>query len=292
MKHKRLGKGLEALIPQISEEEEMSNIHKESLAEINVSLIHSNPFQPRLEFDRAHLEELKQSIMENGVIQPITVREVENGYELIAGERRFRAVQEIGFARIPAYVMDVNSEGQMLELALVENIQREDLNPIDLAKAYQRLQKEYGMTQEAVAKKVGKDRATVANVVRLLKLPFNIQKSIQNEEISMGHARALMGLRTSEEQLEMWRKVIKGGWSVRKVEESVRERLESEEKVLEPVLKVKKDPHLSEIEDQLRQIFGTQVHVKPSNQGGKIEIVYYMADDLERIMELIEQIKV
>ena len=108
----------------------------------------------------------------------------------------------------------------------------------------------------------------------------------------MGHARALMGLRTSEEQLEMWRKVIKGGWSVRKVEESVRERLESEEKVLEPVLKVKKDPHLSEIEDQLRQIFGTQVHVKPSNQGGKIEIVYYMADDLERIMELIEQIKV
>ena len=292
MKHKRLGKGLEALIPQISEEEEMSNIHKESLAEINVSLIHSNPFQPRLEFDRAHLEELKQSIMENGVIQPITVREVENGYELIAGERRFRAVQEIGFARIPAYVMDVNSEGQMLELALVENIQREDLNPIDLAKAYQRLQKEYGMTQEAVAKKVGKDRATVANVVRLLKLPFNIQKSIQNEEISMGHARALMGLRTSEEQLEMWRKVIKGGWSVRKVEESVRERLESEEKVLEPVLKVKKNPHLSEIEDQLRQIFGTQVHVKPSNQGGKIEIVYYMADDLERIMELIEQIKV
>jgi ParB family chromosome partitioning protein len=135
MKHKRLGKGLEALIPQISEEEEMSNIHKESLAEIDISLIHSNPFQPRLEFDRAHLNELKQSIMENGVIQPITVRAIENGYELIAGERRFRAVQEIGFAQIPAYVMDVNSEGQMLELALVENIQREDLNPIDLAKA-------------------------------------------------------------------------------------------------------------------------------------------------------------
>jgi ParB family chromosome partitioning protein len=129
-------------------------------------------------------------------------------------------------------------------------------------------------------------------VVRLLKLPFNIQKSIQNEEISMGHARALMGLRTSEEQLEMWRKIIKGGWNVRKVEESVRQRLESEEKAFEPVPEVRKDPHLIEMEDQLRQIFGTQVHVKPSGQGGKIEIVYYMADDLERVMELIEQIKV
>lgn len=286
MKHKRLGRGLEALIPQVTEEDAS---RKESLGDIEVSMVQFNPFQPRLDFSRTQLNELKQSILENGVIQPITVRVVGDRYELIAGERRLRAVQELGFARIPAYIMNVTSEDQMLELALVENIQREDLNPIDLAKAYQRLQKEYGMTQEDVAKKVGKDRATVANVIRLLKLPQRVQESIRNEEISMGHARALMGLQDPAEQVKMWKLIIKKNWSVRKVEESVRERSDIKVKKQSPIYK--KDPQLSEIEDQLRLIFGTQVRVRTSGKGGKVEIVYYSAGDLERIIDLMEQIK-
>jgi ParB family chromosome partitioning protein len=288
MKHKRLGKGLEALIPPAGEVE--TNLGRESLSEVDVSLIHSNPFQPRLEFNRNQLDELKQSIIENGVIQPITVRAVGDEYELIAGERRLRAVQEVGFSKIPAYVIEVSSDDQMLEMALVENIQREDLNPIDLAKAYQRLQKEYGMTQEAVARKVGKDRATVANVIRLLKLPAKIQESIKNEEISMGHARALMGLPDSNLQMAMWKKIIKNSWSVRKVEDAVREALDVKEKIQEPELKQRRDPHLLEMEDRLRQIFGTQAHVRPLGKGGKVEIHYYSSGDLVRIMELFEQI--
>jgi len=226
MKSKRLGKGLEALIPQISDDEETA--HDRSLSEVEVASVHANPYQPRSDFDQKGLNELKQSISENGVIQPITIRKSDGGYELIAGERRLRAVRELGYDRIPAFVMEVDSEDQMLELALVENIQREDLNPIELARAYQMLQNEYGLTQEKVAQKVGKDRATVANFVRLLKLPKVVQESLQNRELSMGHARTLMGLSTQGEQLQLWRKTIKQGWSVRRLEEAVRHLVEKD----------------------------------------------------------------
>lgn len=286
MKPKRLGKGLEALIPQISPEEEMER--GDSLFEVEVANVRANPFQPRADFDRNSLEELKQSIAENGIIQPITVREIDDAYELIAGERRLRAVQELGFKKIPAFVVNVTSDDQMLELALVENIQREDLNPIDLAKALQQLLKNYGLTQETVAKKVGKDRATVANFIRLLKLPERIQDSLRNGEITMGHARALMGLPSTGEQIRMWKKTVRQGWNVRKVEEMVRQALEGPKKVVGGGTK-KLPPYLVELEDKLRAVFGTQVRIKPSSRGGKIEVSYYSEEDLERIIELLEK---
>jgi len=287
MKSKRLGKGLEALIPQMSPEEELEK--KEKLFEIEVARVRANPFQPRSEFDKKGLDELKQSILENGVIQPITVRKTEEGFELIAGERRLRAVQELGFDRIPAFVMDVDSEDKMLELALVENIQREDLNPIELARAYQRLQKEYGLTHEAVAQKVGKDRATVTNFIRLLKLPKKIQDSLSSGQISMGHARALMGLSSPSEQIGMWKKIIKQGWSVRKVEEAVRNQIETKEKI-KKVAVHERPPYMVENEDRLRSVLGTQIRIRKSGKGGKIEISYYSDEDLDRLVELLESL--
>ncbi len=285
MKHKRLGRGLEALIPQVSPDEE--NHLDEMLCKVDVERVRPNPFQPRGEFDRDGLEKLKQSIQENGVIQPITVRKVNGEFELIAGERRLRAVQELGFQEIPAFIMDVVSEDQMLEMALVENIQREDLNPIELAKAYQRLQKEYGLTQEAIAQKVGKDRASVANFIRLLKLPDIIQESLEKEEISMGHARALMGLPQEKHQIRLWERLVKKGWSVRKMEEMVRSQLEKGKK--ERTIK-QQSPYLVDVEDKLRAILGTQIHVQKLARGGKIEISFFSDEDLERIVELMQKI--
>jgi len=216
------------------------------------------------------------------------VRKVDGEFELIAGERRLRAVQDLGYTKIPAFVMEVTSEDQMLELALVENIQREDLNPMELAKAYQRLQKEYGLTQETVAQKVGKDRATVANFIRLLKLPRAIQESLRIDEISMGHARAIMGLSSPGEQIRVWKKTVKQGWSVRKVEEVVREKSEGREKAKKTVLK--RSSFLVEVEDKIRSIFGTQVRIRTLDRGGRIEISYYSDEDLNRILELVQQI--
>lgn len=288
MKSKRLGRGLEALIPQMTPEE--LETRGESLSQVLVSQIQANPQQPRSVFDRQKLEELKQSILENGLIQPITVRSVTEGFELIAGERRLRAVQELGIRQIPAYVMEVESEEQLLELALIENIQRDDLNALEVAHAYDRLQKEYKLTQEAVAKKVGKDRATVANFIRLLKLPEPIQESLKKQEISMGHARAIMGLNSRSEQIQVWRRAVKDGWSVRRMEDAVRSFIEK------PKTKPKsgtrfKEPALVSLEDRLRNILGSRVVIRPAGQGGKIEIAYFSQDDLERLMELLEQIK-
>ncbi len=285
---KRLGRGLEALIPQVSPEEEASQGH--SLSDIEITKIRANPLQPRAQFDSKGLEDLKHSITENGVIQPITVRKVDGEYELIAGGRRLRAVLDLGFKKIPAYVMDVNSEDQMLELALVENVQREDLNAIELAKAYERLQSQYGLTQEAVAKKVGKDRATVANFIRLLKLPEAIQESLRKDEISMGHARALMALPSRSDQMRLWKKTIAGAWSVRKVEEDARKLLDpgGRKKAIEKPVRSRQ---LIDAEDRLRRLMGTQIRVHSSGKGGKIEIHFYSNDDLDRILELLESIK-
>lgn len=288
MKNRRLGKGLEALIPQISSEDE--RLHADRLFEVEVAKVRANPFQPRMEFDQRSLEELKQLILENGVIQPITLREIDGAFELIAGERRLRAIQELGFVKIPAFVIDVTSDDKMLELSLVENIQREDLNPIEVAKAYQQLLRKYGLTQEVVARKVGKDRATVANFVRLLKLPREIQNSLRKGEISMGHARALMGLSSAGTQIQIWKKAVKQDWSVRKVEKVVRDKLEGPGEVKNKEIP-KKSSYLVEMEDELRSIFGTRVFVKPSSRGGKIEVSYYSDEDLVRIVELLYKIK-
>ncbi|MCD6115801.1 ParB/RepB/Spo0J family partition protein [bacterium] len=285
MKSKRLGRGLGALIPQNAEGEEQQSA--DSITDLALSLITVNPYQPRTEFDKKALEELKRSIKENGVIQPITVRRAEKGYELIAGERRYRAVLDLGFKRVPAYVMEVSSEEKLLELALIENIQREDLNPIEVAKAYKQLQEQYGSTQEEVAEKVGKDRATVANFIRLLKLPKDIQASLKVKEISMGHARALMGLKKERDQLKLWKKVLAQNWSVRKVEQEVQSFSEKKD-AHEPSAHKRRDPYIDDIEERLRSCLGTQVRIKAGNKGGRIEIDYYTNDDLDRIIEAIE----
>jgi len=289
MKTKRLGKGLDALIPgNLSEEEKPAGI----IEGIEISKINTNPYQPRTDFDRQKLDELKSSIKEKGVIQPITVRQKDDGYELIAGERRLRAVQELNYTSIPAYIMsDVTTGDEMLELSLIENVQRQDLNPIELAKAYKQLQKEYGLTQEEVAKKVGKDRVTITNIIRLLKLPEKIQDSLKNNEISMGHARALMSLSSEKLQLKFLKKIVKDSWSVRKLEEAVKEddlrtkKLSMKESSQETLSQVYKD-----IEDQIRAKFSTKVKLKKRGEGGEITISFYSDEDLDRIIDLINLI--
>ncbi|HEX9652148.1 MAG TPA: ParB/RepB/Spo0J family partition protein [bacterium] len=281
---KRLGKGLGALIPDLSE----SEVHRsERLRDVEVSRVVPNPFQPRETFDPVTLEELKQSIAENGVIQPITVREMDSGYQLIAGERRLRAVKDLGLDRIPAYVLQVNTDAEMLELSLIENIQRENLNPIDEANGYQALIIKCHLTQDEVAKKVGKDRSTVTNFLRLLKLPKLIQESLVAGEVSTGHARALLALPSSSDQIALWKKSLSHKLSVRQVESLIK-KLQSPEKKKQP--RKEGNPFFREIEDRFRSILGTQVRIIQGSKGGKIEIEYYSKADIERILELMERI--
>jgi len=284
MKNKRLGRGLEALIPQV--DEGVDHEKRDSLSEIEVSRISENPLQPRLEFDRGHLDELKNSISENGIIQPLTVRKKGVDYELIAGERRLRAVRELGFKKVPVYVIKVTSNDHMLELALIENIQRQNLNPIELAKGYNQLQKEYGLTQEEVAKKVGKDRATVANFVRLLNLPDQIRKSLRAGEIGIGHAKPLLSLPTKSAQLKVWQKCLDSGWSVRTIEKEVRDKLANDTKKTGKKKPVK-SARLANVEDSIRSVMGTQVKLVSRGKGGKVEITYYSDDELDRIVDLL-----
>ncbi len=293
MKNKmRLGKGLEALISS-SVQDVTSPQFKKAVQEIDVGIIDPNPFQPRLEMDEQAFEELKKSVQEKGIIQPIAVRPWKNGrYQLIAGERRLRAAIAVGLKRIPAYVLDVKSDEDMLEIALIENVQREHLNPIDLARGYQRLIDECHLTQEEVAEKIGKDRATVANMIRLLKLPAPIQESLKKGEIREGHARALLGLKKEAQQLELWRKTVKNGFSVRKVEEEVKKMRSEMPQLSVPRSSRKRSPFITRIENQLREKFGTQVKVRTKREGGSIEIVFYSREDLDRLMELFNEIKI
>ncbi len=287
----RLGKGLQALIPSIQEDDAVSSggSGKDLAVELAVERIEHNPMQPRQEYDPESLNELKQSIKEKGIIQPIVVRSTGNGrYQIVAGERRFRAAVELGLKTVPVRIMEVEEDRDLLELALVENVQRENLNPIDLALSYQRLMDEYHLTQEEVAQKIGKDRATVANVVRLLKLPRQIQESLRRGEIREGHARALLGLKDAKKQEEVWRKVVKNKLSVRKVEQLVKKL--NEEDLEKPPTRPRKNVFIVRIEEQLREKFGTQVKIRPRKEGGAIEIVYYSNEDLERLIEMFNQI--
>lgn len=291
MTTRRLGKGLEALIPTNPLEE--NDKKNSSLEGIKISIIHANPYQPRHDFDLKKLEELKKSIKQNGVIQPITVRKKNNGYEVIAGERRLRAVRELEFDKIPAYIMsDVNTEDKMLELALIENIQRQDLNAIELAKAYKQLQHDYGLTQEKVAEVVGKDRATVANFIRLLKLPEEIQNSLKRDEISMGHARTIVSLSADAEKIFYWKKIVKGNWNVRRLEEAVKKKKDStKSKLLKKKVQNSQSVDLRDIEEKLRSLFGTKIKLKKMENGGQIIISYYSNDDLDRILEIFYSVK-
>ncbi len=258
-----------------------------------ISQISPNPFQPRLDFDPESLQELKESIIQKGVVQPITVRRKPdgNGFELISGERRLRAAAEAGFTEIPAYVLDVKTNRDMIELALIENIQRKNLNPIEIALSYQRLADECGLTQEEIAQRVNKDRTTVTNFIRLLKLPHEIQESIRNETISMGHARALLAVEDPDIQLELWRLIIEQQLSVRRVEE-LANKINRQKKKTTRKKEVKAESSklldIAEVENILRNKLSTKVKIRHSTKGsGEITIEYYSPDDLERIVEVI-----
>jgi len=278
MARRALGKGLGALLPELSENE------GSRVRQIPVADIEPNPFQPRMNLDEAGIEELKRSIQEKGVIQPIVVRKLEGGrYQIVIGERRWRAVKEAGMETIPAIVREVSSTEEMIELALVENIQREDLNPIDEANAYRVLMEECHLTQEEVAQRVGKDRSTIANLLRLLKLPDEVQERILDGELSMGHARALLALDDPQEQVQLCREIIKNGWSVRKVEQVVRARRTAKQEKSPR----DKDPILRDIEEGLQRALGTAVRIVRGGKKGKIEIEFYSDRDLERLVSLL-----
>ncbi|MBD3386913.1 ParB/RepB/Spo0J family partition protein [candidate division KSB1 bacterium] len=278
---KALGRGLGALLPDDSDQKQTAG----RIEFVKVSTISPNPFQPRENFDPETLQELKNSIRENGVVQPVTVRMFGDGYQLIAGERRLRAVRDLGLPEIPAYILDVSSDEEMLELAIVENIHREDLNPIDIAQGYRRLIDECKLTQEQVAEKVGKDRTTVTNFLRLLKLPRRVQTSMSNKDLSMGHARALLALPSAEKQIEALQQITKKRLSVRQVEQLVR-------KMTEPKTpgKAKNETvnyYVEDVENKLRQRLATKVAIKPRSKGGTVEIAYFSDDDLERLVSLM-----
>jgi len=288
-KTNRLGRGLSALIPE-KEHLTESGPAAGFLTEVEVALVRPNPFQPRQDFDPQKLEELKNSIQENGIIQPITVRKKDNHYELIAGERRLRAVSDLGYEKIPAYIIDVQTKEEMLELALIENVQRDHLNPIEQAQAYQRLIDECKLTQDEVAKKIGKDRSTITNFIRLLKLPAKIQESVQKEEISMGHARALLAIDDQQAQFKIWQKTVKNKLSVRKVEQLVKD-FQNKKEIEAQSKRPKRSVFIQKMESELREIFGTKVNIHSRKEGGTIEIEFYSPEDLNRLYEIIERLK-
>ena len=288
-KKNALGRGLSALI---TDEEPRRRNNPSGHDEINVSMIQANPFQPRTRFEEESLNELAASIREIGIIQPVIVRQNEDGmYQLIAGERRFRAAVMIGMEVIPAYIRTADDQG-LLEMALVENIQREDLDAIEIAISYQRLIDECRLTQETLSERVGKKRSTIANYIRLLKLPAEIQLGIKHRQITMGHAKSIISIEDPDEQLELYNKIINNDLSVRKVEELVRNR----ENVTRPVNTSEKsaspDPgEYGALQDHLAGFFGTSVEFKRSKQGkGKIVIPFESNDELERIVGLLDKL--
>jgi ParB family chromosome partitioning protein len=287
-----LGRGLGALIEE-AEPEMVASKSVTGGTEIDINLVDANPFQPRSVFDQEALEELATSVKEIGVIQPITVRELENGkYQLITGERRLRAARIAGLTRIPAYIRTANDQG-MLEMALVENIQREDLNAVDIAISYQRLVEECNLTQENLSLRVGKKRATVSNYLRLLRLPAEIQLGIRDNKISMGHARTLVTIENPRDQIRLYNQVIEKDLSVRKAEELAR-------KFEKDLLKKTTDQPGSNdgpqpyeaLTHQLSEFFNTHIHFQRSNNGkGKIVIPFRSDDELERIIGIFDRIK-
>lgn len=289
---KGLGRGLGALMPDFDisnrGEEQLTNI----IAEINVSEIRVNRFQPRQDFDEKKLDELKQSIEKHGLITPISVRRVASGYELISGERRYRAIQMLKMQKIPAFVLDVDSDVEMLEKAIIENIQREDLNPIEEANAYNRLIEECKLTQEQVADVVGKDRSTITNMLRLLKLPITIQDFVRDKVLSMGHARAMLSLESYEEMIVTAQHVIEKQFSVRETEKLVKRLIEKNDTTTKPtnIISTSTKTILNDAASKLMHIMGTQVKIVPKNEEvGKIEIEYYSVEDFQRIIELIDK---
>ena len=289
-----LGRGLSALIPNtaslrgpILEDKTLANGNTgngEGAIEIPLEKVRPNPSQPRHDFAPVKMQELVESIRQKGLLQPILVRAVNDGYEIIAGERRYRAAKTLRWAKIPAIVRNTPSD-ESLELALIENIQRQDLNPLEEAKAYERLIKEFHFTQEAIATAVGKDRSSVANAVRLLALPQKIQERILKDELSAGHAKVLLGIADKNRQEWLCERIVKEGLSVRQAEEIAREGQPAKARSISK--KVQPDGQIQLLTEELQRTLGTRVRLHSRGKGGRLEIEYYSSEDLERILGLL-----
>jgi len=279
-----LGRGLSSLIPSKAPLPSPADSAAHQIAEIPIDAIDPNPVQPRTVFQPERLQELAQSIKSNGVLQPLLVRRNGERFELIAGERRWRAARQAELSRVPAVIQDVSSD-RVLEMSLIENIQREDLNPIEVAQAFDRLTRQHGLSHDDIASRTGKDRSTVTNMLRLLRLPSDIQLLVAEHRLSMGHARAILGLPTPELQRQVAEKTTSQGMSVRQVERLVRRMSEPREP---ETLTEEPDANVRAAVDELERVLGTRVRVvAKSEQRGKIEIDYYSQEELQRIFATI-----
>jgi ParB family chromosome partitioning protein len=293
-----LGKGLDILFAGSAKEEpvsikegveEVTSGVGESILFIEVDKIKTNPYQPREEFDEVTLKELADSIKQKGVIQPITVRKIsENNYELLSGERRLRAAKMVKLDKIPSYILDLSSKEDLLEISLIENIQRKDLNPIEIAHGVYRLITECGLTQEDVSERVGKSRTAVTNYLRLLKLPEEIRKSIRKNEISEGHARAILAIDDPAEQLNLWKRIIGESLTVRRSVDISKKMSKPKEKIFNATNRDRSA--IDFLESKFREHFGTKVRLVPKTKtSGEIIIEYYTSEDLERIIDLCKK---
>jgi len=281
MARKALGRGLKALIP------DTSPLEGQTLLELPIDQVLPGRYQPRQDFDPEKIRELADSIRARGIIQPLIVKPAEGGrYELIAGERRWRAAREAGLTSVPVVVRPA-ADPETLELALIENLQREDLNPIEAARAYRQLIESFNLTQEDVAAQVGKDRSSVTNHLRLLKLPGEIQEDLIGGRLAMGHARALLSAGSKEAQLRARKTILARGLSVRETEDLVR-KLSAPSKRKKPSKPVK-DIFIKELEGSIRRALGTKVSIKPNDRGGVIEISFFSKDELDRLAELLSK---
>ena len=285
MSSKRLGKGINAIINTDSKKN-VNSSNRSGVNKVKINNIKPNPDQPRRDFDKKSLEELSLSIKNKGIITPITLRKSGKDYEIVAGERRWRAAKKANLKSIPAHIIDIKNNSEMMQVALIENIQREDLNAIEEAEGYAILNSKYGLSHDEIANTIGKKRTTISNALRLLKLPPDVRKSIRVGKISAGHGRAILQKKTISAMQVFWKKIINESLSVRAAEALVR-----------PLGKVKKIRKVGVkkgstkgIEDKLIEIFGTKVKLKPSQVGGSIEIVYFSDDDLDRILDLLQSI--
>jgi ParB family transcriptional regulator, chromosome partitioning protein len=292
MEKKVLGRGLSALIPEdiaaapgIKLE---SGPGAEQIIHVRAEQVKPSPYQPRTEFNKERQDELVASIKEKGLLQPIIVRKVEGGYELIAGERRLRAAKTLHLEEIPAIVKNVKNEDALV-ISIMENIQREELNAIEEAQAFTRLINDFNFTQDTVAQSVGKDRSTISNYLRLLKLPKEIQKSIGSSELTMGHARALLALDDLSAQMKMYNDILSGNLSVRVVENLIKTQTKSKKHPRKIAGQEKKDSYVAALEEELQHCLGTKVRVLHQHKRGKIVIEYYSNEDLERIVETIKK---
>lgn len=279
MKKKALGKGLKAFLP-----DDYGILKEEKFVEMDIEQLKPNPLQPRKRFDSESLEELANSIRETGVLQPVVVIPEENYYRIVLGERRWRAAQKIGLKKIPVLIRNMTNE-QQLEASLVENLQREDLNPIEIAAAYNKMVRELKYTQQAISEKVGKDRASVANYIRLLKLPQEIQDMLEEKKLSMGHARALITLDEHELQISLARQIVKRNLSVRDVEKLINRVKEKSKPVKSPIF----DPNLLSLQEEFIKRLSTKVAISGDQNQGVIKVYYYSVDELNRIFEKIKE---